>query len=423
MTGRGDGPAGAAGGPTRHVPVLLAEVCEALDAARGGVFVDGTFGAGGYTAPSSIPILQNGSSPSTAIPTPSRRAPPLVAAGREPARAGARAGSAISTGSRRRARGGRRRRARHRRIVDAARRGRARILLRATTARSTCAWRREGPSAADLVNGAPEAELADIFYHYGEERRARAVARAIIERAPGAARDDARARRSGRRADPPGAGRHPSGDAGLPGAADRRQRRARRTRARAPRGRADPAPRRAPRGGDVPLARGPHREAVLRGRSGRAGGSSRHLPAAAASAPPSFEPVTRGPIGPGRGRDARNPRAAPRSSAPASARRRPRRPIERAHDAGRAAAHRGEEEAADDQLLHFVAISALIGSAGYAYSIKYETLYHAEQVVKLKGKVQRERDAIAVLRAEWAHLNRPDRLCRPRSSAISTSSR
>ena len=62
------------------------------------------------------------------------------------------------------------------------------------------------------------------------------------------------------------------------------------------------------------------------------------------------------------------------------------------------------------KVLHFLAISALVGSAGYAYSIKYETLYHAEQVVKLKGKVQRERDAIAVLRAEWAHLNRPDRL-------------
>ncbi|HEX2136856.1 MAG TPA: hypothetical protein VHG30_13285 [Microvirga sp.] len=62
------------------------------------------------------------------------------------------------------------------------------------------------------------------------------------------------------------------------------------------------------------------------------------------------------------------------------------------------------------KLLHFAAISALVGSAGYAYSIKYETLYHAEQVAKLKAKLQRERDAIAVLRAEWQHLNRPDRL-------------
>jgi 16S rRNA (cytosine1402-N4)-methyltransferase len=40
---------------------------------------------------------------------------------------------------------------------------------------------RDGPSAADLINESSEAELADIFYHYGEERRARAVARAVIE--------------------------------------------------------------------------------------------------------------------------------------------------------------------------------------------------------------------------------------------------
>ena len=38
-----------------------------------------------------------------------------------------------------------------------------------------------GISAADLVNEASEAELADIIFHYGEERRARAVARAILE--------------------------------------------------------------------------------------------------------------------------------------------------------------------------------------------------------------------------------------------------
>ncbi len=62
------------------------------------------------------------------------------------------------------------------------------------------------------------------------------------------------------------------------------------------------------------------------------------------------------------------------------------------------------------RFVHIAAISTLVGSAGYAYSIKYETLYHAEQVAKLKAKVQREREAIAVLKAEWQHLNRPDRL-------------
>ncbi len=37
-----------------------------------------------------------------------------------------------------------------------------------------------GSSAADLVNGADEAALADILFHYGEERAARRIARAIV---------------------------------------------------------------------------------------------------------------------------------------------------------------------------------------------------------------------------------------------------
>ena len=62
------------------------------------------------------------------------------------------------------------------------------------------------------------------------------------------------------------------------------------------------------------------------------------------------------------------------------------------------------------RFLHIIAITALIASALYAYSIKYDTLYYAEQVVKTRAKVQREREAIAVLKAEWQLLNRPDRL-------------
>ncbi|GBR38613.1 16S rRNA (cytosine(1402)-N(4))-methyltransferase RsmH [Komagataeibacter oboediens] len=37
-----------------------------------------------------------------------------------------------------------------------------------------------GPTAADVVNTLPESELADIIYHYGEERLSRRVARAIV---------------------------------------------------------------------------------------------------------------------------------------------------------------------------------------------------------------------------------------------------
>lgn len=64
------------------------------------------------------------------------------------------------------------------------------------------------------------------------------------------------------------------------------------------------------------------------------------------------------------------------------------------------------------KLLHILAITALVGSAGYAYSVKYETLYYAETLAKTRAKLQREREAIAVAKAEWAMLNRPDRLQR-----------
>ncbi len=38
-----------------------------------------------------------------------------------------------------------------------------------------------GPSAADLVNKGSESEIADILYHYGEERASRRIARTIVE--------------------------------------------------------------------------------------------------------------------------------------------------------------------------------------------------------------------------------------------------
>ena len=53
-----------------------------------------------------------------------------------------------------------------------------------------------GPTAADLVNGGTEAELAAIIAGFGEERRARAIARAIV-----AARAEAPITRTGQLAD------------------------------------------------------------------------------------------------------------------------------------------------------------------------------------------------------------------------------
>lgn len=62
------------------------------------------------------------------------------------------------------------------------------------------------------------------------------------------------------------------------------------------------------------------------------------------------------------------------------------------------------------KFLHCVAIAALVSSALYAYSIKYGTTLEAAQLQKVRAQAQREREMIAVLRAEWAFLNRPDRV-------------
>src|SRR5271167_56605 len=50
MTGDGPGQAAPASGPPRHIPVLLREVIANLAPHDGGMYIDGTYGAGGYTA-------------------------------------------------------------------------------------------------------------------------------------------------------------------------------------------------------------------------------------------------------------------------------------------------------------------------------------------------------------------------------------
>lgn len=62
------------------------------------------------------------------------------------------------------------------------------------------------------------------------------------------------------------------------------------------------------------------------------------------------------------------------------------------------------------RFLNLFAIAALFGSAVYAYTTKYQTSYRAEQIVKTNIEIKAERDAIAVLRAEWAYMTRPARL-------------
>ena len=62
------------------------------------------------------------------------------------------------------------------------------------------------------------------------------------------------------------------------------------------------------------------------------------------------------------------------------------------------------------RLMHALAIAALIGSAAYVYGVKYRTIYASEELVKTRHLVAREKDAINMLRAEYAHLARPDRI-------------
>lgn len=62
------------------------------------------------------------------------------------------------------------------------------------------------------------------------------------------------------------------------------------------------------------------------------------------------------------------------------------------------------------RFLNVVAVAALIGSAVFAYTVKYETILFAEQILKTRHLIAAEEDGIERLRAEWSILTRPDRL-------------
>ncbi len=54
----------------------------------------------------------------------------------------------------------------------------------------------------------------------------------------------------------------------------------------------------------------------------------------------------------------------------------------------------------------------LLMSAYWAYSVNYTTRTAAARVALIEGQIIQETDKIEVLRAEWAYLNRPERLTR-----------
>jgi 16S rRNA (cytosine1402-N4)-methyltransferase len=167
-----------AGGPARHIPVLLEEAVAALGVHEGGAYLDGTFGAGGYARA----ILERGAR--------------VVAIDRDPQ--AIEAGRALEAAS-----GGRL-------ILIHGRFGELDKIVRAQgfadldgvtldigvssmqldegargfsflkDAPLDMRMDKAGRSVADLLAEEDEEAIADILYHLGEERASRRIARAIV---------------------------------------------------------------------------------------------------------------------------------------------------------------------------------------------------------------------------------------------------
>jgi hypothetical protein len=62
------------------------------------------------------------------------------------------------------------------------------------------------------------------------------------------------------------------------------------------------------------------------------------------------------------------------------------------------------------RIIHLLVIGVLVFAAAYVYRIKMESTERTERVLRLRAEIREERDAIAVLRADWARLDSPIRL-------------
>jgi 16S rRNA (cytosine1402-N4)-methyltransferase len=177
--GRGDEQFLAAGGPARHIPVLRDEVMTVLAPREGGLYLDATFGAGGYSrALLSMPKLR------------------VLALDRDPiAIAGgammvAEACSRLTLVKERFGRLDQAARERGFSDFDGVVLDIGLSSMQIDDAGRGFSFRGDGPldmrmecagtSAAELVNTAAEATLANIFYYFGEERASRRIARAIV---------------------------------------------------------------------------------------------------------------------------------------------------------------------------------------------------------------------------------------------------
>lgn len=166
----------AAPPPVPHVPVLIGPLLDAV-APVAGHWIDGTFGAGGYA----VRLLAAGAERVTGIdrdPLALQMAEPLLAQSGDrlalrqgefadlDSLAGAPAdGVVLDLGV-------------SSMQFDRPERG----FSFAQDGPLDMRMSQAGPSAADIVNGADEDTLADILFHFGDERAARRIARAVARR-------------------------------------------------------------------------------------------------------------------------------------------------------------------------------------------------------------------------------------------------
>ena len=185
---------GCSCGPdARHIPVLLSEVLEHLSPRDGELIIDGTFGAGGYTAAildaadcQVIALDRDPQAVRDGFTLTQTYAPRLTLVMQRfaelatvPALQGAERvdGVVLDIGV-------------SSMQLDQAERGFSfqndgPLDMRMFAYEQ---WNTEQrPSAADLVNELGQDQLADIIYHYGEERRSRAIAAAIVRHRQSAA--------------------------------------------------------------------------------------------------------------------------------------------------------------------------------------------------------------------------------------------
>jgi len=166
-----------------HVPVLLDEVIAALDAAPGETHVDGTFGAGGYTRA----ILSKGAARVFAFD----RDPEAIQCGETLA---ASSGGRLTLVPERFSRMRQALAARGVEAVDGVTLDIGVSSMQLDQAERGFSFQGDGPldmrmaqegeSAADFLNHADEAEIADVIYELGEEPKARRIARAIVAARP-----------------------------------------------------------------------------------------------------------------------------------------------------------------------------------------------------------------------------------------------